>query len=244
MHVFVLDETSALQVGALVTIDGREGHHAVSVRRVALDEPVEVVDGRGTRARGRVVQVQKRACAVAIEAVEFDALATPHITVVQALLKSDRSERAVELMTELGVDRIVPWQASRSISIWDEAKGAKAIAKWQAVAREAAKQSRQSRIPQIESLASTSDVVSLIASVDSAYVLHESAPMTVIESSASSLLLIVGPEGGLTTGEVGTFTEAGAHLMRLGPTVLRGSTAGAIGAAVVLAQSSRWKDTE
>lgn len=243
MHVFVVEPDVALEAGAKVTIDGSEGHHAVSVRRVAVGEVVDLVDGRGIRATGPVIEVHKRAFTVLLDFVRIESLGSPTVTVVQALLKSDRSERAVELMSELGVDRIVPWQSTRSISVWDEAKRVKGVAKWEMVAREAAKQSRQSRVPEVTALANTADVVKLIESTDAAYVLHEAAPPAQLgDVSSENIVLVVGPEGGLTDDEVETFTNAGAQLLRLGPTVLRGSTAGAVGLAVVFANSPRWKE--
>ena len=230
-----------MRVGDVVAIDGSEGHHGVSVRRVSVGERVELVDGGGLRASAKVTSVQKRSFTVAIDAVQVEQRPGPTVTVVQALLKGDRSELAVELMTELGVDRIVPWRAERCIARWDDAKAAKAVEKWRATAREAAKQSRQAHIPTVSTPIETSELPALIAAADAAYVLHEQAMPTDVQVPAEgSVLVIVGPEGGITDAELDDMN--GATKLRLGPTVLRGSTAGAASLAYLFSRTPRWKE--
>ena len=176
---------------------------------------------------------------------------TPRITVVQALAKGDRDERAVETMTEVGVDVIVAWQASRSVVRWDAERAQKGDVRWRAVAREAAKQSRRVWVPELVSLQSTEQVIALlsasVASGAQVVVLHESAdtpltgaPVTRSAGGAADVVLVVGPEGGITPDEVAAFEAVGAAVRRLGPSVLRTSTAGTVAAAIVLANSGRW----
>jgi 16S rRNA (uracil1498-N3)-methyltransferase len=166
----------------------------------------------------------------------------PRVVVVQALAKSDRGERAVEAMTEVGVDVIVPWAAARSVVQWRGDRGARALERWRSIGREAAKQARRARFPEVPELHTTSSVVRLVAECSAAFVLHEAASSRLATAelpSAGDVLLIVGPEGGLTPDEVAAFEVAGAVATRLGPTVLRTSTAGVVAAGVVLART-RW----
>jgi 16S rRNA (uracil1498-N3)-methyltransferase len=167
----------------------------------------------------------------------------PRITVVQALPKGDRGELAVETMTEVGVDAIVPWAAARCITQWKGERGLKALAKWRATAREAGKQSRRVRFPEVADAATTRQVAALLAGADFAAVLHESGeiPLATAELPASGeIVLVVGPEGGVSPEELEAFARAGARPYRLGPSVLRTSTAGTAATAVLLARTGRW----
>ena len=167
----------------------------------------------------------------------------PAITVVQAIPKGDRGELAVEEMTEVGVDRIVPWAAARCIAVWQGARGERSLAKWRLTAREAAKQSRRAWIPEVTEVASVGQVVRLIAKAACAIVLEPGAASSLGRLSlpaSGDLLVVVGPEGGITDSESAAFHAAGAAACRLGPTVLRTSTAGTVAAAVLLSRSGRW----
>lgn len=231
-----------------VRLDGPEGRHAALVRRLQPGERVDLTDGAGLLARcvvhGAAGQALDLEVLELVEVPEPD----PRITVVQALPKGDRGETAVETMTEVGVDAIVPWAAARSITQWRGERGAKALAKWRSTAWEAAKQARRARWPEVAGLASTADVAKLLAATAVPVVLHESAEhsladMTLAESVGTApreIVLVVGPEGGISPEELSAFAEAGAVPYRMGPTVLRTSTAGTAAAAVLLARSGRW----
>ena len=229
--------------GAEVTVDGDEAHHAVAVRRLRVGEFVVLTDGAGTRAEGEVTETAKRLFAVTVRSVEELPRPEPRIVVVQALPKGDRGELAVEVLTEVGVDRIVPWAASRSVAVWKGERAAKSHARWVSTAREAAKQSRPAWLPDVDELASTDAVASLLAEADLALVLHEdgAGPLGHVEvPSSGTVALVVGPEGGLAPGELAAFEAAGAHVVRLGDEVLRTSTAGVAAVAALLARTPRW----
>lgn len=242
--VFVVDEVPA---GAEFVLDGPEGRHAVSVKRLNPGEAVVLTDGRGGWAEGVVKAVEgKDRLVVALSSAGREPEPAVRITVVQALPKGDRGELAVETMTETGVDAIVPWQASRCITQWRGDRGAKSLAKWRATAREAGKQSRRVRFPEVAEAMSTKQVAALLAGADLAMVLHEDrdtpseALATAALPSSGSLVLVVGPEGGVSPEELAAFAEAGAHPYRLGRSVLRTSTAGTAATAVLLARTGRW----
>ncbi|MHC3388267.1 16S rRNA (uracil(1498)-N(3))-methyltransferase [Streptomyces lavendulocolor] len=241
--VFLVDRIGDA-AGGTITLDGPEGRHAVSVRRLRVGEEIVLTDGAGTGAYGTVAAVEgKDRLEVAVSEVRTEPAPAPRITVVQALPKGDRGELAVETMTETGVDAIVPWAASRCITQWKGDRGLKALAKWRATAREAGKQSRRLRFPDVADAATTKQVAQLLAAADFAAVLHEegAAPLATAELPATGeIVLVVGPEGGVSPDELAAFAEAGATPCRLGRSVLRTSTAGTAATALLLGRTGRW----
>ncbi|MEW2292588.1 16S rRNA (uracil(1498)-N(3))-methyltransferase [Streptomyces sp. NPDC006743] len=240
--VFVADR---LEAGpAPFVLDGAEGRHAVSVKRLQPGERVVLTDGAGRWAGGEVSATEgKDRLVVRLDPVTEEPPPSPRITVVQALPKGDRGELAVETMTEVGVDAIVPWAASRCITQWKGERGLKALGKWRATAREAGKQSRRVRFPEVADAATTKQVAALLAGADFAAVLHESGRERLATAELPALgeiVLVVGPEGGVSPEELALFAEAGAGPYVLGPTVLRTSTAGTAAAALLLGRTGRW----
>jgi 16S rRNA (uracil1498-N3)-methyltransferase len=216
--------------GDVVVLDGPEGRHAALVKRLRIGEAVDLVDGRGTRATGTISATTKDTVTVDVTDRTAEPAPAPRLTVVQALAKGERGELAVELMTEVGVDVIVPWAASRCIAKWTE----KSLQRWQSTAREAAKQARRAWFPEVRDVASTADLPSL----GDLLVLHEAAttPLSSVDVSGD-VVLVVGPEGGIASDEL---EALGGTAVRLGHTVLRTSTAGAAAAAVISARTGRW----
>lgn len=229
--------------GPTVRLDGPEGRHAALVRRLQPGERVDLTDGAGALARCTVRRADGAALDLdVVELVDVPA-PRPRITVVQALAKGDRGETAVETMTEVGVDAIVPWTASRSVTQWHGERGARSLGRWRATAAEAAKQARRSWWPEVSEPHTTADAAKLLATAGLAIVLHESAEQplaTLPDRAAGEIVLVVGPEGGISPDELDRFAEAGAVGCRLGPTVLRTSTAGTVAAALLLARVGRW----
>lgn len=239
-----VDQLRAAAVGAHVVLDGAEGRHAATVKRLTVGELITLSDGAGLRCDAEITRVTPNSLDARVLSVLVEPRPRPWLTVVQALAKGERDERAVEMMTEVGVDAIVPWQASRSIARWDSARAGKHVERWRTTAREAAKQSRRSWIPQISDVEKTAEVAGrLRAPSVVGVVLHEDAtrPLTELRTDVDELVLIVGPEGGVSDDELAVFADAGAKPYRLGPTVLRTSTAGTVAAAVLLANSGRWR---
>ncbi|MGN2640794.1 16S rRNA (uracil(1498)-N(3))-methyltransferase [Nocardia takedensis] len=242
--VFYLDEIP--EPGAVAVLDGPEGRHAATVRRIRVGEPITLSDGRGLLAASEVVAAQRDRLELRIVDRAVAPPVAPPVTVVQALPKSDRSELAVELMTEAGADVIVPWQAARCVANW-EGKAAKAVDKWRAAARSAARQSRRPYIPEVADLHRTADVVERVRAAVAAgavvAALHESGldRFTALPlASAAAVVLVVGPEGGLDEAELAALTAAGARPVLLGPTVLRTSTAAAVALGALGALTARW----
>ncbi|MCX5557622.1 16S rRNA (uracil(1498)-N(3))-methyltransferase [Streptomyces sp. NBC_00038] len=240
--VFVVERVPS---ASQFVLDGPEGRHAVSVKRLRPGESVVLTDGRGRWIEGvvKAAEGKDRLVVMDLDSLNEEPPESPRITVVQALPKGDRGELAVETMTETGVDAIVPWAASRCITQWKGERGLKGLAKWRATAREAGKQSRRVRFPEVADAMTTKQVAALLAKADLAAVLHESGdePLATAELPAQGeIVLVIGPEGGVSPEELALFTEAGARAYRLGRSVLRTSTAGTAAAALLLGRTGRW----
>jgi len=239
--VFVLDRAQLLD--DRVVLDGAEGRHAATVRRLSPGESVVLTDGHGLRADCRVVEAGPDRLELVVDARTETPAPQPRLVVVQALPKGDRGELAAATMTEVGVDVIVPWSAQRCVTRWSGPRGDKALTKWRTTVRAAAKQSRRSRFPEVTELATTESVAALLVSAALPVVLHEDADAAlsaVDVPSDGDVVVVVGPEGGISPEELRAFTAGGATAYRLGPTVLRTSTAGAAAGAVLLSRTGRW----
>jgi 16S rRNA (uracil1498-N3)-methyltransferase len=235
---------AGVRAGTEVTVEGDEAHHAVAVRRLRVGERVVLTDGAGTAVLGPVASTGKRVFAVTVEEVSTREPAQPALVVVQAVPKGDRGELSVEVLTEIGVAEVVPWAAARSVAVWKGERAAKSLARWRSTAREAAKQARRTWFPQVAELARTADVAGLVAGADLAVVLHEEATASLAGldvPATGRVVLVVGPEGGLSEEEVATFVAAGAVAVRMGAEVLRTSTAGVAAAAALLSRTPRWR---
>lgn len=221
-------------IGATVLLDGPEGRHAAVVRRLRTGERVQLTDGAGRAVLGPVVAVGKQSITVEVSEHLTEEPPALRFVVAQALAKGDRGELAVELLTEVGVSEILPWQASRSIVRWSGERGAKGLARWRSTAREAAKQSRRLWTPMVADPVDTAGLVRRVAEADLALLLHEFAttPLAEIEvPSVGEVLLVVGPEGGISADELTVLGEAGGRPVLLTPHVLRTSTAGVVACA-------------
>lgn len=246
--VFYLDELPAQ--GQIALLDGTEGRHAATVRRFSAGDRLLLADTRGGVAECTVRSAGKDFLELTVDARADVPAPSPQVTVVQALPKSERSELAVDLATEAGADRIVPWQALRCVSKWRSGstdKSDKALAKWRATARSAAKQARRAHVPPVEELHTTAMLVQRVRAATEAgalvLILHESAVGTLPRAevaAATELMLIVGPEGGVDEQEIEALTAAGARAVLLGPEVLRTSAAAAVALGAIGVLTTRW----
>lgn len=241
--VYVQEFPTPPTVGEVIELTGDEGRHAVSVKRTSVGEQIELVDGHGTRAVITVTGVSgKDRLTGVVDCAANEPASRPTVTVIQALPKAARSELTVDLLTQAGADVIVPWQAGRSVANWGK-KQDKGLAKWRAAARAAAKQSRRSRIPEITPVVDQAAVAALIQAAPLALMLHEDATGKITDqpvAQVDSVVLIIGPEGGISPAELDAFTTAGAHPVRLGPEVLRTASAGMVALAALGAVTDRW----
>ena len=228
--VYVQEFPTPPTVGEVIELTGDEGRHAVSVKRTSVGEQIELVDGHGTRAVITVTGVSgKDRLTGVVDCVANEPAPRPTVTVIQALPKAARSELTVDLLTQAGADVIVPWQAGRSVANWGK-KQDKGLAKWRAAAR-------------ATPVADQAAVAALIQAAPLALMLHEDATGKITDQSVAqvdSVVLIIGPEGGISPAELDAFTTAGAHPVRLGPEVLRTASAGMVALAALGAVTDRW----
>ena len=236
-----LGPVTGVGVGDLVTLTGPEARHAVVVRRTRVGEQVVLVDGAGTSATCMVTETSKSSMWASVSDVSVLPRPTPVVTVVQAIPKGERAELAVEVLTEVGVDRIVPWAGERCVGTWRGDRAAKSLARWRSTARESGKQSRRTWLPEVTEMATTTEVATMLDEVDLAVVLHEGAEAPISSpglDGVRSILVVVGPEGGITDEELAQL--GAAHVVRMGESVLRTSTAGVAAVAALLSRTARW----
>jgi 16S rRNA (uracil1498-N3)-methyltransferase len=226
------------------TLDGPEGKHAATVRRLRVGEQLLLSDGQGGLARCEVLDVARDELGLRVDETWRVPAPRLRVELAQALVKGDRGELAVELATEAGVDAVVPWRASRCVAKWDNGpRGAKALGRWRSTAAQAAKQARRPWTPQVAEPVGTKALAERVRASDAALVLHESAemPLTSVDLPADGeLVLVVGPEGGVSPEELAALVDVGAQAVRLGPSVLRASTAAAVALGALGALTDRW----
>jgi 16S rRNA (uracil1498-N3)-methyltransferase len=239
------------ETGELAVVEGDEGFHAATVRRIRRGEHLVLGDGAGVLARCVVEEAGREGLQARVLDRWQVPPARPSVTVVQALPKAERSELAVELATEAGADALVAWQAARCVARWDGARADKGLRRWRAVARAAAQQSRRAHIPLVDGVLSTAALTErigdVVASGGSVLALHESAASQLTDlrlAQAKSVMLLVGPEGGIAPDELAAVTDAGAVAVRLGPTVLRTSTAAAVAIGALGVLTRRWDPSD
>jgi 16S rRNA (uracil1498-N3)-methyltransferase len=230
--------------GSATTLDGPEGRHAATVRRLRAGEGLVLTDGCGELAFCEVLDAGRDRLWLKVLRRESEPAPVLRVTLVQALVKGPRGELAVELATEAGVDAVLPWRADRCVARWDDGpRGAKALSRWRQTAQEAAKQSRRGWFPEVAEPVDTAVLGQRCSAAAGCLVLHESAtdPLpTVVLPATGELVVVVGPEGGITDSELATLTTAGGRPVRLGRGVLRSSSAGTVALGAISALSQRW----
>lgn len=249
-------DPASVGVGDRAILAGAEGRHAASVRRIGAGEWVDVVDGAGLRLTCEVAGADKSSLSLVVREVLQEELPVPEIVLVQALAKGGRDEAAVEICTEIGIDRVIPWASQRAIVQWKGPKAEKGRSKWEGVARAAAKQSRRAFVPTVEGVMDSRELTSWVASLTDeagvAFVCHEEASESLGAALASlqeagadaslppRVALIVGPEGGIGPEETGALVDVGARMIGLGANVLRSSTAGAVALTLIRAAAGAY----
>lgn len=237
-HFYLIEDLSTTGVGEMVHLGGAEGHHAAAVSRIREGQRIQLGDGNGLLAWATVVSAAKNSLDLTIDDVTIVERRPHRFTLVQALAKTDRDERAVEATTELGIDAVIPWQSDRSVSRWDEAKAVKGQAKWQTIAREACKQCIRPYVPIVHELVTSSTVMDAL---DDALVLvlEPTAAQSISDidlSTSRHIAFVVGPEGGISEKELAEFEQSGAILVSAGRNILRTSTAGTAALSVTMSR--------
>lgn len=240
-HFYLNEDLESAAVGSLVSIVGSEARHAVSVSRVQPGDALRIGNGSGLVLGGVVETASPLELWLRVETVDVTPAAHPAVWLAQALAKGDRDELAVQASAELGADGVIPWAAQRSIVKWEGAKVQKGHERWSAIVREATKQSMRAWVPEVADLASTRTLCALAAEAR-VLVLDPTADtaLSAVSSDGRDLVLVVGPEGGISPSELASLAAAGAERVKLGATILRTSTAGPAAIAVLNVALGRW----
>jgi len=240
LTLFFVDDLPR-KVGSSYEFDSDDAQHAIRVLRMSAGEIFLLSDGKGKWSKVKIFAVKKKSLEVEVIETGVQDPLDITFTIVQALPKGDRLKECIELLTEGGVDRIIPWSAQRSIG-----KAEKGVEKLQVTAREASKQSRRLFIPDVADVANTAKVAEMISEHDLALVFHESATSKVSEIltrkyfESKSVLIIIGPEGGITNEELELFKSAGAKVALMGRPILRSAHAGLAALSAVNALIKVW----
>lgn len=242
LPLFSIPSTSKVCVGDTYTLDGPEGKHAAQVRRMRVGEGIQLTNGEGLRAIGKVISVGINSLVLEVTEVTQEELSPIQITLVQALAKGDRDELAVQAATELGAIKVIPWQASRSISRWEGDKAEKSRTRWQSIANEAAKQSLRVWSPSVLPLVTTKQLTQVLGEYDTVLILEPTGSVSITELGllAGKVALVVGPEGGIDSSELEKFSECGFTIVHLGDGVLRTSTAGLAAISYLAGSNGLW----
>ena len=239
LTLFLVDKLESSQS---IEVAGDEAHHAIKVLRIKLGEEILVSDGAGNWVRAVVENIEKKTLTAKVLERGFQEEKSPRLIVVQGLPKSDRVKDAIEILVESGVDLIIPWQADRSISKWQK----DSLDKWQSAAVAATKQSRRFRKPEIIDGLSLSELLEIESENSAFLVMHESATTKLSEvvtskfADMSEIIIVIGPEGGISDSELALLEGAGAHIVGLGPEVFRSAHAGGAALSAVSALIGRW----
>lgn len=241
--MFTRELDAAVEVGSLLDLKGPEAKHAITVRRMRVGEAIQITNTRGLRVRGHVDSIVGNTLNVRVALVEQDPMPIIQITLIQALAKGDRDELAIQAATELGLTRVIPWQADRSVSRWIGIKEGKGVERWQAIVTEAAKQSLTAWHPVVGEPVQGLKIADLAKSFDLMFVLDPTAGAGIGSQNlktASKIALVVGPEGGISQAELEALEQAGAVRVNLGAPILRTSTAGVAAISAILALTGHW----
>ena len=237
LTLFFVDDLPTV-VGSHYEFNNDDALHAIRVLRMKNGDLFNLSDGKGSWSHVEAMEVHKKHMTVEVLKSGHQEPLDTHFTVIQAIPKGDRIKETIELCTEGGADRIVMWKAARSIGKSDDK-----IEKLHITSREASKQSRRFRIPEVIGVAATNAVVDQIAQADLAIVFHESATMKlsqVVAPGCKKVAIIIGPEGGLTDDEIDTFAAAGAKVALMGRPILRSAHAGLAALSAVNTALSVW----
>lgn len=248
-----LTETPLAGASGTITVGPEVAGHAVRVRRMGAEEELELIDGTGVRLRGTIQEGTSESLTLSVTDVTEEPQQRPRLVLVQALAKNDRDIQAIEAATEVGVDTVIPWAAQRSIADWPAKKAHKMAAKWANVLTAATLQARRARVPELGELIRGTAVTQLVTPTSRVIVLDETESSGLTEAvndlgegsttqgDIDEIVVIVGPEGGITPAEVDALVSEGARTAVLGPTILRASTAGPVALAIVQTLLGRWK---
>ena len=234
---FVPDLPTA--VGSTYEFGGEDAGHAIRVLRTQIGDGLALSSGQGAWSIVEVIAIAKKSMTVRVISSGFEEALPVEFTVAQALTKGDRIKESIELNTAGGADVILLWAATRSIG----KATPDLMQKLATTAREASKQTRRNRIPFVMGVLDAKKIAAEIPNYDLAILFHESASQKltdVVKPGAKKVLLIVGPEGGITDEELALFRSTGAQVALMGRPIFRSAHAGMAALSGVNAALKIW----
>ncbi len=222
----------------VMTIDGDEHHYLVRVRRLGVGDRIVLFDGTGRQAQATLTEVGSASATVHVgEPIIAPRPSRPELTILVALIKGQRMEWCLQKLVELGVDRVVPFAAARSVVRLAGARAESRQRRLQAIAIDAARQCERDDLPEVTPIASFEQALTIGRTGERRILLLEREMRPLAEllagASPSSVAVLVGPEGGFEPEEVDAAREAGFASAGLGPRILRAETAAVAAAAIV-----------
>lgn len=221
---------------SFVRLPPDESHHGLRVLRVAPPDVITVTDGLGCVARCAVDGLFEDRLVAAILEREQRKRPAPEVVVYQGAAKGNKLDTVVERLAELGTAELWAFESERTVAHWDRAKVERLSARWGAIARSAAKQSRSPFLLQADAGLSWTELLGRVSKEPLALTLWEEAslPLRTVLELTERVAVVVGPEGGFTRGEAEALADAGAPLVSLGPQILRTENAPVVAVALLL----------
>ena len=239
MRRFFIEPDQLDSAGAV--IEGTDAHHIRTVLRSKPGDEIFLFDGRGTDYRSRILEVTTHGIYLQVLDQFPSAAESPiHITIGQALIRTQKMDRFVRQFTELGGKTFVPFWTKRSTVKPDADRCQRKRHRWEKIAAESLKQCGRSRVPDIQPVRSFQDMLSCCGNHDLHLIFHnnrDACPLAYPAENRKSprrILALVGPEGGFTAEEVDLAKEKGFTVCHMGPRLLKSDTAGV--AALTLIQ--------
>jgi 16S rRNA (uracil1498-N3)-methyltransferase len=228
-------------VGSEIVITGQDARHISLVLRLKSGDAIILLTGSGQEYTARIKSISPDG--VLVEILSMHCSQTDpviELTVALGFLKEKKMDELVRQLTELGMHRFQPFFARRSVSRPDEARMIARVDRWEKIARESLKQCRRGSVPEIRPSVAFDEVLSMAAEDDVKIVFWEQETQSLIPDAGDAPLIkpfrvtiMLGPEGGLTDGEVIAAQSAGFVACSLGPRILRAETAAVTACALV-----------
>jgi 16S rRNA (uracil1498-N3)-methyltransferase len=228
-----------------VTIEGDDVHHIVNVMRSSVGDEILVSDGQGRVARVRLTSLEgKQVQAEVVEFIQQNSELPVRVTIGQGLPKGEKMEWILQKGTELGAFAFFPFSSERTIVKLDAKKEAKKLERWRKIVKEAAEQSHRAVLPEILPPVSFKQAVAAAGTYTQCVIAYEKEGGRTLHdvlaslAEGDSLLVLIGPEGGFSPGEIALAESNGILPVSLGPRILRTETASQY---ILAAASYQWE---
>lgn len=243
LHRFFLEGTLPAEgaAGLGLALTEADRHHLVRVLRLAPGDQIAVADGEGREAKATLLVVSSDIVTADVTRAT-ERVSHPRIVLAAGIARRERMEFTIQKATELGVAEVWPLASARCVVRLDDERGPRRAERWRRIAEEASKQSQRVDVPRVRDAITLDELLADAGAFDIIIVPWEEAAATATgigaaldaeaATAGSSVLLVIGPEGGLEPAEVEALQDVGARIVSLGRTVLRTETAAVVAVAL------------